>query len=66
LFLTGASLQAIGMRKADLGMAYVLVLGIEAGMAVMFSVCVLHEHLSFARAVAILIILAGVIMLGRT
>jgi multidrug transporter EmrE-like cation transporter len=66
LFLTGASLQAIGMRTADLGMAYVLVLGLEAGMAVVFSVFVLHEDLSLGRAVAILIILARVTMLGPT
>jgi multidrug transporter EmrE-like cation transporter len=66
LFLTGASLQALGMRQADLGMAYVLVLGLEAGMAAVFSVFVLHEHMSVARASAILVILAGVMMLGRT
>jgi quaternary ammonium compound-resistance protein SugE len=66
LFLTGASLQALGMRRVDLGMAYVLVLGIEAGMAVVLSVFVLHEHMSLARAVAILVILAGVMLLGRT
>jgi small multidrug resistance pump/quaternary ammonium compound-resistance protein SugE len=54
------------MRRADLGMSYILVLGIEAGMAAVLSVFVLHENLTIARAAAILIILAGVIMLGRT
>ena len=54
------------MRRADLGMAYILVLGLEAAMAVVFSVFVLRENMSAARAIAILIILAGVIMLGRT
>jgi multidrug transporter EmrE-like cation transporter len=66
LFLAGASLQALGMRRADLGMAYILVLGLEALMAVVFSVLILRESMSIARAFAILIILAGVIMLGRT
>jgi multidrug transporter EmrE-like cation transporter len=66
LFLTGAALQALGMKRADLGMAYILVLGIEAGMAAIMSVFVLHENLSIARAAAILVIIAGVIMLGRT
>ena len=66
LFLTGAALQALGMRRADLGMAYIVVLGLEAAMAVVLSVFVLHEDFSFARAVSILVILAGVIMLGRT
>jgi multidrug transporter EmrE-like cation transporter len=54
------------MKRADLGIAYILVLGIEAGMAAILSVFVLHENLSIARAAAILVIIAGVIMLGRT
>ena len=59
---------ATGVRDAagGLGMAYIIVLGLEASMAVALSVFVLHEHFSFARAVSILVILAGVIMLGRT
>jgi multidrug transporter EmrE-like cation transporter len=66
LFLAGAALQALGMRRADLGMVYILVLGLEAAMAAALSVFVLHENLSLSRAAAILIIIAGVIMLGRT
>jgi small multidrug resistance pump/quaternary ammonium compound-resistance protein SugE len=66
LFLAGASLQALGMRHADLAMAYILVLGLEAAIAGVFSIFILHESMSLARALAILIILAGVIMLGRT
>jgi multidrug transporter EmrE-like cation transporter len=66
LFLTGAALQTLGMRRTDLGMAYILVLGLEAGIAAILSVFVLHEDLSIMRAAAILIILIGVIMLART
>ncbi|HTT76683.1 MAG TPA: SMR family transporter [Candidatus Binataceae bacterium] len=66
LFLSGAALQALGMRRADLGVAYILVLGLEAGMATVLSVFILHESLSIMRAAAILVIVAGVIMLWRT
>jgi quaternary ammonium compound-resistance protein SugE len=66
LFLTGAALQSLGMRRADLGAAYIFVLGVEAGLTVIFSVFVLRESLSFARAGAILMIIAGVTLLWNT
>jgi len=66
LFLLGAALQALGMRRADLGAAYIFVLGAEAGLTVVFSVFVLRESFSIMRAGAILMIIAGVTVLWNT
>jgi small multidrug resistance pump/quaternary ammonium compound-resistance protein SugE len=66
LFLVGATLQALGMRRADLGMAYILVLGFEAALALVFSVWFLHEICSPQRLAAIALILIGIILLRRT
>jgi quaternary ammonium compound-resistance protein SugE len=66
LFLVGAQLQALGMRRADLGMAYIFVLGLEAVLAALFSVLLLRESWSAARVAAVLMILAGILILRRT
>lgn len=66
LFLLGEALQALGMRRADLGAAYIFVLGVEACLTVIFSIFVLHESFSIARAGAILMIVAGVTLLWNT
>lgn len=66
LFLIGAVLQAMAMRRADLGVAYIAVLGFEAALAAVFSVAVFHEHWSPARILAVALIIAGVVVLRRT
>ncbi|MGA2411086.1 MAG: hypothetical protein ABSG46_11945 [Candidatus Binataceae bacterium] len=66
LFLFGAALQALGMRRADLGAAYIFVLGVEAGLTAIFSVFVLRENFSILRASAILMIIASVTVLWNT
>lgn len=66
LFTLGAVLQARGMRGADLSVAYIVVLGLEAVAAVGLGTVVLHEPLTAPRVVAVLLILAGVVWLQRT
>ena len=66
LFLVGALVQAYAMRRADLGVVYIAVLGLEAILAFLFSVALFHESRSPARIAAIVLIVAGVILLRRT
>jgi len=65
LFGIGAILQSFGLRKADLGVAYIVVLGLEAVLTFVFSVWLLHETTSPTRIVAVVLILAGVVLLRR-
>jgi quaternary ammonium compound-resistance protein SugE len=66
LFLAGAVLQASAMRRADLGVVYIAVLGLEAAIAFGISVLIFGESASPGRVVAVLVIIAGVVMLRRT
>jgi multidrug transporter EmrE-like cation transporter len=65
-FLGGACLQALGMQRRDLGMATILVLGVEALVTLAFSLLILGESMSGSRAVAIALVLTGVGLLSRT
>lgn len=66
LFLTGAMLQALGMRGTDMGVSYVFVLGVEALVATGLSAAYLHEGFPPARIAAVLLVVAGVAWLRRT
>lgn len=65
LFVAGAVLQAIAMRKADMGVSYVFVLGMEAVAAVVLSVLILREPWTLSRLAAVVVILAGIAWLRR-
>lgn len=66
LFVGGAVLQALGMRRTDLAVSYIFVLGAEALVAVALSALYLHERYPPSRVAAILVILLGMLWLKRT
>ena len=66
LFASGAWLQARAMRHADLGVTYIVVLGIEAIAVLALSVFVLREQITWQRCGAVLAILAGIVLLRRS
>jgi small multidrug resistance pump/quaternary ammonium compound-resistance protein SugE len=66
LFGLGAVLQSLAMRRADMGVVYIAVLGLEAALALGFSVLLFREGLSVARVTAVVLILVGVALLRRT
>jgi quaternary ammonium compound-resistance protein SugE len=66
LFLTGAMLQALGMRGSDMGISYVFVLGVEALVATGLSAAYLHEGFPPARIAAVLLVVIGIAWLRRT
>jgi|SRR5579883_16664 len=66
LFVLGASLQSIGMRRTDLSVAYTFVLGVEAAVTVLLSVWYLKESCPPQRLAAIVLIVIGIIWLKST
>jgi multidrug transporter EmrE-like cation transporter len=66
LFLIGATLQTLGMRREDLGVAYIMVLGLEAVAALALSVFVLEEACPPSRLIAVGLIIGGIIWLRNS
>jgi multidrug transporter EmrE-like cation transporter len=66
LFGAGAAVQSIGMRRSDLGAAYIFVLGVEVLVTVLLSAGYLHERYSLSRIAAIVLVLVGIIWLNAT
>jgi small multidrug resistance pump/quaternary ammonium compound-resistance protein SugE len=66
LFAIGATMQTLGMRRTDLGVAYILVLGMEAVAAFGLSVWVVGESCSIWRLSAVAVIVAGIAWLRQT
>ena len=65
-FCAGAVCQAIAMKRSDMGVVYVFVLGLEAVAAFAISVVALHENAGTTRVVAVLMILGGIVLLERS
>ncbi len=66
LFLAGATLQTLGMDREDMGVAYILVLGLEAIAALLLSIFVLKETCSISRLLAVGVVIAGIVWLRHT
>lgn len=66
LFASGATLQAIGMKQADMGLSYVFVLGVEAIAAVLLSALVLHESYPPSRLAAMALVIIGIAWLRQS
>ena len=66
LFVAGATVQALGMRRNDLSVAYVFVLGLEAVVTVLLSFWYLKESIPPQRLAAIVLIVAGIAWLRWT
>jgi len=62
-FCVGAALQTFAMRHSPLSINYVLVLGLEAALAVLLGTAWLGEALSPAKLAGLGLILAGVVLL---
>lgn len=64
LFLIlGASLQTLAMRKTDLGGTYLIVLGLESVLALLFGVLIFKENYSFLKLLGVSLIVTGTIFL---
>jgi multidrug transporter EmrE-like cation transporter len=65
LFCAGAACQAIGMRRTEMSITYLLVLGLEALTAFALSWLVLGERVTISKAGALLLIVGGIALLER-
>jgi multidrug transporter EmrE-like cation transporter len=66
LFVLGAIVQAVALRRTDLSVSYVFVLGLEAVVTVLLSVWLLHENCPPQRIAAIVLVVAGIAWLRVT
>ncbi len=66
LFVIGAVVQALAMRRSDLGVSYVFVLGLEAVVTMILSVWFLHEGLPPQRLAAVALVVVGIAWLRLT
>jgi multidrug transporter EmrE-like cation transporter len=60
LFVIGAVVQALAMRRSDLAVSYVFVLGLEAVVTMILSVWFLHEGLPPQRLAAVVLVVIGI------
>ncbi|MFL6447674.1 MAG: DMT family transporter [Bryobacteraceae bacterium] len=65
LFCAGAACQALGMRRTEMGVAYISVLGLEALTAFGLSWLVLGERVTISKVGALLLIVGGIAVLER-
>jgi multidrug transporter EmrE-like cation transporter len=63
LFAAGATFQALALRRADLGAAYLFVLGLEAVLAFALGALFFAEAVSPWKLLGVAAIVAGVVLL---
>jgi quaternary ammonium compound-resistance protein SugE len=63
LFLAGAIAQTFAMKYADLGVAYVFVLGLEAVLAFALGALFFGETVSLAKLLGVALIIGGFALL---
>jgi quaternary ammonium compound-resistance protein SugE len=66
LFCAGAACQTLAMRRNEMGTVYILVLGLEALAAFALSIFLAGEKPTTAKITALILIVAGIILLKRT
>lgn len=62
-FIVGSALQTYGMKFEALGVGYVLVLGLEAVLAVVAGVLFFQEGLPIRNAVGVTLVVVGMVLL---
>lgn len=65
LFSGGAACQALGMKRAEMGVVYVSVLGLEAIAAFTLSWLALGEKPTVSKLSALFLIVGGIALLQR-
>ncbi len=63
LFAIGAVIQSQAMRGTELGATYIVVLGLEAALALAFGTVLFAEPLTLAKAAAVALIVGGIALL---
>jgi multidrug transporter EmrE-like cation transporter len=66
LFVGGAALQALAMKREDLAVTYLMVVGLEAILAFLFGVLVFSESYTPVRIAGVSLIALGIVSLRLT
>ena len=66
LFVGGAALQALAMKREDLAVTYLVVVGLEAILAFLFGVLVFSESYTPVRIAGVSLIALGIVSLRLT
>jgi multidrug transporter EmrE-like cation transporter len=66
LFAVGAALQSLAMRGEELGVVYILVLGLEAALAFGLGILLFDEAASARKVAAVALIVGGIALLRWT
>ena len=64
LFLAGAVVQTLALKHAELGVAYVFVLGLEAVLAFVFGALFFAESVSLPKVLGVALIIGGFALLN--
>ncbi len=62
-FVLGAALQTYAMRLESLGVGYVVVLGLEALLAVLAGVLFFEEALAWRNVAGVTLVVAGIVLM---
>jgi small multidrug resistance pump len=63
LFVTGAALQTLAMKREELAVTYLVVVGLESILAFLFGVLLFSESCTPVRIAGVLLIAGGIISL---
>jgi multidrug transporter EmrE-like cation transporter len=62
-FVLGAAMLSYAMRGAELGTTYIVVLGIEAALALIFGIVLFSETITVSKMAGVLLIVGGIALL---
>jgi len=63
LFLSGAVAQTLAMKRGEMGVSYVFILGLEAVMAFAIGAFFFRENVSIAKVLGVAFIIGGSLLL---
>ena len=63
LFIVGAAFNILLMKREDLGVAYVFVLGLEAVLAFLLGIVLFKEPILLPRVIGVVLIVIGILCL---
>jgi len=65
IFAAGATFQALALREAELGMAYMFSLGLEAVLVFVFGQLFFAESASLSKVLGVAAIVVGMVLVNR-
>ena len=63
LFLSGAVAQTLAMKRGEMGVSYVFILGLEAALAFAIGAVLFRENVSIAKLLGVAFIIGGSVLL---